>query len=66
VGAHAALLQPLHVHGGRRSEHVDAERPQLELARRGTEDLARLLEVVDEIARFLVDQPAAPASLVPS
>src|SRR4051794_6044967 len=59
------FLQQTQVGGRRAREHVHAEAAQLELARRRAEDLARLLEhVVDERARLVVHEPAAPAALV--
>src|SRR3954447_4055000 len=65
VAVDAHRLQEAEVGSGRAREHVEAQAAQLELARRGAEDLARLLEhVVYEGARLVVDQPPAPAALV--
>src|SRR5215211_271996 len=63
----AALLQPADVRGVAAGEDGQAQAAQLELARGRAEHLARLVEhLVDERARFVVDQPAAPSPLVPS
>src|SRR5436309_3575183 len=61
----SAFLEVANVRGRGAREDVEAQAAQLKLARRGTEDLACLLEhLVDEGARLVVHEPPAPAALV--